>query len=118
MTGHDWTFDGQPERLIGRARDGAEKGLELACEHILGKSREDVPHEEGTLERSGRTKTSGLRGVVYYDTPYAVRQHEDLTLRHDAGRTAKYLEKAMNSEMDTCRRLIATAIRDELGMDT
>ncbi|MDG4832428.1 minor capsid protein [Solwaraspora sp. WMMD1047] len=86
-------------------------GLELAAEHLLQASSELVPHEEGDLERSGEVSRDDARGAVAvsYDRPYAVRQHEDLTARHDEGREAKYLEKPMATERDTMLALIAKA---------
>ncbi|HEY8394726.1 MAG TPA: minor capsid protein [Thermaerobacter sp.] len=97
-------------------RAAAARGLKLAAEHLLQTSRAIVPIEEGTLERSGVASVDepALRAAVAYDTPYAVRQHEDLTLRHDAGRTAKYLERPMHSERSTMLALIAAEIRREL----
>ncbi|WP_404285430.1 hypothetical protein [Glutamicibacter arilaitensis] len=99
--------------IIGGA---AARGLGLAAEHVLGESNKDVPHEEATLERSGATSLDerNLQAVVSYDTPYAVVQHEDMTLNHDNGRTAKYLENAMNAETDAVREIIAKAIKKEL----
>ncbi|TDC81905.1 hypothetical protein E1193_13460 [Micromonospora sp. KC606] len=74
------------------------EGTQLAGEYLLGESTQIVPHEEGDLERSGQVTSDESTGIVAvsYDRPYAVRQHEDLTLRHDEGREAKYLEKPMN----------------------
>ncbi|MFF7146046.1 minor capsid protein [Streptomyces sp. SID2888] len=101
---------------IRGTRAGALRGLRLAAEHVLERSRRLVPIEEGTLERSGvasvdeATMTAG----VSYDTPYAVRQHEDLTLRHDNGRTAKYLEKPLREEGQTIREIIAAQLRRSL----
>ncbi|CAM3459882.1 minor capsid protein [Stackebrandtia soli] len=88
-------------------------GLRLAAEHLLGASRRLVPLEEGTLERSGRVSVDegALQAAVSYDTVYAVRQHEELTYQHDAGRSAKYLERPMNSEGPTMAALIAAAVR-------
>jgi hypothetical protein len=96
-------------------RRGAEQGLFLASEHLLKESREQVPHEEATLERSGKATQDGLTAAVSFNTPYAVVQHEDLTLAHDAGRNAKYLEKPMNSERTTFGQIIATSVRREIG---
>ena len=96
----------------GEVRRAAERGLALGLEQILTTARQRVPIEEGTLERSGATAQQGLSGVVSFDTPYAVRQHEDLTMRHDAGRRAKYLESAMQDEADTVRQIVAQQIRD------
>jgi hypothetical protein len=100
-------FDTPTER-VGQA---ASRGLALAAEHILTESRRVVPIEEGTLERSGATSVDGNRAAISYDTPYAVRQHEELAYRHDAGRQAKYLEEPMLAERDTALGIVAEQIR-------
>lgn len=93
--------------LVGKASD---EGLQDAADYLLGASQEVVPIEEATLERSGRAEVERGRAVVSYDTPYAVRQHEDLALGHDAGRTAKYLERPATSEQDVLQKLLAGPI--------
>lgn len=102
--------------IDARMQAGAVKGLNVAMEHLLQKSREQVPHEEGALERSGvpSVDEANLIGAVSYDTPYAVRQHEDLTLKHDEGRKAKYLEDPFDAEQQTMQELIAAQIRRSL----
>lgn len=77
-----------------RLHDAAADALEDITEDVLRESREVVPIEEGTLGRSGFAEVDRrqLVGQVAFDTPYAVRQHEDPTLRHDAGRKHHYLE--------------------------
>lgn len=55
-----------------------------------------------------------LEGSISYDTVYARRQHEELTWKHKPGRTAKYLENAMNSEREVMLRLMAVSLRDWL----
>ncbi|MFF5972216.1 hypothetical protein ACFY7C_11925 [Streptomyces sp. NPDC012769] len=105
----------QGDRLwTSRGRRAASRGLERALEYTLGVSNSRVPLEEGTLERSGRVDVNGLDGVITYDTPYAVRQHEELTWRHLPGRQAKYLESAMNDSRDVMLRLMAVSLRDWL----
>jgi hypothetical protein len=96
-------------------RGAAYRGLLIAGEHVLGESNKTVPIEEYTLGRSGTVTgdRSRLRAAVSYDTPYAVRQHEDMTFRHDPGRTAKYLENALNDHA-TIKAIIAAAIRGEI----
>lgn len=103
------------QQKINRA---TQQGLYLAGQHILNVSNKQVPHEEGDLERSGVVSEAGgnnLEIAVSYDTPYAVRQHEDLSLRHDAGRNAKFLENACRSERGTAGKIIAKAIKSEVG---
>lgn len=91
-------------------------GLRIAGEHLLGVSNRRVPHEDGDLERSGVvSEVSDTEVAISYDTPYAVIQHEDLSLRHDAGRSAKFLEVACRAEAATAGRLIATHVRKVVG---
>lgn len=96
-------------------REGVQRGLFLAAEHVLQVSNTRVPIEEGTLERSGATSEGDLVSSVSYDTPYAARQHEELGYRHDAGRQAKFLESASIDEMDTVAQIMAKATREALS---
>lgn len=108
------TWDGRTaRRALARA---TPRGLRLAAEHLLQVSRTQVPLEEGTLERSGEAMVDKrkLEAAVSFSTPYAVRQHEDLTLRHDGGRKGKYLEDPMHSERPTMLDLIAAEARKGL----
>lgn len=97
-------------------RAGAVRGLRIAAEHVLAESRKIVPIEEATLERSGvaTVDESSLTAAVSYDTPYAVRQHEELSYRHDAGRSAKYLERPLTEQADTVAEIIAAQLRRSL----
>lgn len=105
----EWHGDQVAEQL----REAAARGLGLAAEHLLQVSRERVPIEEATLERSGVASVDPgeLTAAVSYDTPYAVAVHEDLTARHDADRTAKYLEGPANEERVVMLDLIAAQVR-------
>jgi len=100
----DWDF---PDPTA----DG-EKAVNSALEHVLNETNKIVPLEEGTLQRSGITDQSGLHGVVSYDTPYAVKQHEDRTLSHDHGRQAKYLERTAKSEKQKVQEYLAEHLED------
>ncbi|MEV0619598.1 hypothetical protein AB0I81_40210 [Nonomuraea sp. NPDC050404] len=102
--------------ITAKEKDGAVKGLRIALEHLLGESRKIVPLEESTLSDSGvpSIDEKNLKGAVSYDTPYAVRQHEDMTLKHDEGRSAKYLEGPLREERDTMLELVAAQIRRSL----
>ncbi|MGF0176716.1 hypothetical protein ACQF36_41560 [Streptomyces sp. Marseille-Q5077] len=97
-------------------RAGAVRGLRLAAEHVLAESRKIVPIEEATLERSGvaTVDESSLTAAVSYDTPYAIRQHEKLNYRHDAGRSAKYLERPLTEQASTVAEIIAAQLRRSL----
>lgn len=93
-----------------RGRREASRGLALALEHTLGVSNAHVPLREGVLERSGKVVIEGLSGAISYDTVYARRQHEELTWKHLPGRTAKYLENAMNTEGPQMLALMAVPL--------
>ena len=101
-----------------RARAGGARGLGLGAQQVLNVSSAQVPHEEGDLERDGAWSVdpAELKAAVAYgrraDTAdYAVVQHEDMSLNHDPGRNAKYLENAINSERPMVAELIAPAAR-------
>lgn len=111
MTNARMTWNGdEAKRVMGEA---AARGLKKAGEHILTESRKIVPIEEGTLERSGEVSVDEgkLKAAVSYSTPYAVKQHEDLSLRHDAGRRGKYLESIITTEGDAALGIIAAEVR-------
>lgn len=100
-------------------RDGSVRGVLKAAEYVLGESRQVVPIEEATLERSGRASAEqrGGRatGAVSYDTPYAVVQHEEMHFQHAPGRTAKYLENPLNASQRDVAEIIAGEVRGGLG---
>ncbi|BCJ64149.1 minor capsid protein [Polymorphospora rubra] len=113
MTDIEW--DGA--RVLARIRAATMAGLEVGAEHLLQVSSSLAPHEEGDLERSGEVSKDedGLVVAVSFDRPYAARQHEDMTYRHDAGRKAKFLEEPMHGEKPTVLALIHQRARRELG---
>lgn len=105
-------------RAVTDAVAGADRGLQLGAEHLLGAARVLVPHEEGTLETSGQTSFDAEThtAAVSFDTPYAAVQHEDLTFQHDDGRQAKYLEQPMHTEANAIALLAQAEVRRELGL--
>ena len=117
-------FDADPARDLA-ARVGM-KTLHDGAEAILTESLKEVPLSTGTLARSGTVTDFPSRNEVYvsYNTPYAVRQHEDLGLRHPdprnplstPGRKAKYLEdpfdRLKGKVMELVKRRIKKALKD------
>lgn len=96
-------------KALAEVRKATEKGVRAGVEFILTEANQHVPHDEGTLERTGRATTDGLKGAVSYDTPYAVRQHEDMSLHHDGKGESKWLENTMTREKNRVAAVIATA---------
>lgn len=82
------------EQTIARA---AARATQRVGQKVLQESLAILPSEEGTLGRSATVTTetapTSSTTAIAFDTPYAVRQHEDLTLHHEGGETAKYLER-------------------------
>jgi hypothetical protein len=101
-------------KAAGNARQGTERGLDLALEYLLGEANQTAPIEEDTMIRSGTTARKGLKGNVHYDSPYAARQHEEMTWAHDEGRRAKWLELTFNEEIPAVKEILAKAIRGAL----
>ncbi|MFF0721345.1 hypothetical protein [Micromonospora sp. NPDC003816] len=105
------------DKVLAALKGASFQGAQLAAEHLLQVSSGLAPHEEGDLERSGEVSGDPGTGAVAvsYDRPYAVRQHEDQTLRHDQGRKAKYLEDPMGTERATMLAIIAKTAGKPLG---
>lgn len=104
-------------KAITAEKRAAGRGLRKGAEHLLGASRQRVPLEEGTLERSGTATVDegASEAAVAYDTPYAAVQHEALDYRHDAGRTAKYLEEPAIEEGPAIAAIIAAELKRGLS---
>lgn len=82
--------------IASRIEGAAEAGVYMAAEVLLSHALDKTPFSEGDLRQSGMASTDGLRGVVSFNTPYALKQHEELGYNHPNGGEAKYLEKAVN----------------------
>lgn len=110
-----WNLDLQ-RGVSEKVRAAANRGLALSGEHVLAESNKRVPIEEHTLEESGTVSTDPRKNrvAVSYDTPYSVRQHEDMAARHDEGRTAKYLENALTSSVPAVQQIMVKAIKGVL----
>lgn len=122
IIGADGVLDKIAQAQEGASK-GAVKGLGLGLHLILQVSNSRVPHEEGDLERDGAVVVDEdeLTGAVTYGrdpkvAAYAERQHEDLSLRHDPGREAKFLENARNNTSDQVQAILMEQIRQGMGL--
>lgn len=92
------------------------------AEHIGKESKNEAPHASGTMQRSVSVTPSGVGVYISYNTPYAIKQHEDLTLRHpdptnplsSSGRKAKYLEDPFNRIKPKAKRYIELKVKTAL----
>lgn len=99
------------EEAKRRMHSAAEKALAEGAEFLLEEANRTAPIEEGTLIRSGHVSQDGLVARVGYNTPYAARQHEDLTLRHDSGRRGKWLQLTFSEQRSRFAAFIASKIK-------
>jgi hypothetical protein len=105
-------------KTVMAAKDRAKMvGLLMGGEMVLKVSNERVPHEDGDLERTGAVTgdvEESKVAISYRDVAYrgqAVHQHEDMTLKHDEGRQAKYLETALQENRDAVLQAVAGQLR-------
>jgi hypothetical protein len=83
----DMTYE---SRMVSRFRNIGNYRYLSGISKVRGRMRGGLLRSTGTLEPVPDDENSIQIG---YNTPYAHRQHEDLTLRHTRpGATAKYLE--------------------------
>lgn len=108
------------ERVKAARVKGGRRGLLLGAQIVLQASNQRVPHETGDLERDGGISADGDTVAISYGRSaqtrdYAVPQHERMDLHHDSGRSAKFLENALNSTRDQVAEVLAQSIRSETG---
>jgi hypothetical protein len=92
-----------------------ERAMTMGAEVLLDESNRKAPIETGALIRSGVAKAEGNKAAVGYNTPYAIKQHEELGYQHDQGREAKYLENALINNKTQIFDAIADEIKRSLG---
>lgn len=104
------------KEVMQRLRAAAADGLFDGAEHILEEANRTVPLDEGPLMQSGQTDVDRerLEATVSYDTPYARRQHEELSYRHAPGRRAKWLELTVQERERAVQEYVAGKIRQAL----
>ena len=85
--------------------DAEPNALMDILEMIGQRTDEIIPFEEGTLMRSKVIRVNGNQGAIGYDTPYAIKQHEDCTLDHPGGRKCKYLERTVKGNRDAVQEI-------------
>lgn len=106
-----------PEQIGSLIDAAAAEGLNLAAARVQAVTIPLTPLEYGDLRDSlvvTEATADDLTASVSSDLPYAVRQHEDLTYRHDDGQ-AKYLEVGGQQALPDCDQLMAAAARRALG---
>lgn len=110
-------------RGLGQARQrglaAAQRGLDVAGEHVIGDSQQLCPAATGALKDSGTTLPAEAKGgsiekVIGHNTNYAAAVHERLDVHHTKGQ-AKYLETAVRNNAPKIAGFVADAVRAALG---
>lgn len=89
----------------------ATKGVGQAGDELLRLSTLEVPHDEGTLQATGKVTKKDLTAAVSYNTPYAVRLHEHPEFRFQGGRKGKYLEDPFKKNAQSFKGIIAKVVK-------
>ena len=95
---------------IPEVRSAITNGLQDALDVIHQVAVNRAPKETGFLRNDSGTLVEGNEGVVHFDAPYAVRQHEEVGWNHQDGE-AKYLENAVIATRSTVEAVLAEALR-------
>jgi len=103
-------------RAADAITEAAQTGIYEAAEALLDQAIEKTPVQDGILRASGRATQEGNVSAVSFNTPYAVRQHEELGYQHPNGGQAKYLEVPANSFGETMESIVAQAIVRDTGL--
>jgi hypothetical protein len=88
------------------------EGLNDGAEFLRAASVARAPKLDGILRGSAgvnEASSGNFMAVVYFDTPYAVRQHEELGWRHDDG-TARYVAGPLEENADAIIALIGAPL--------
>ncbi|UXM90949.1 minor capsid protein [Paenarthrobacter sp. JL.01a] len=109
----DWSFNLNLDKVAEAAKVAAPLGAAKGMEHIRGVAVALTPYESGDLAGSATVTVDGDEATVTFAGPYARRQHEELTWRHEKGQ-AKYLEQPMHTEKPVVMDIIAHEVRKAL----
>ena len=108
------SFSWQGERAANGVIVGGRRGVHAAAEHVRTRALPRTPLDRGPLRESATVQDSTSKlnpaSSVVYDTPYAVKQHEDASLNHSEGED-HFLSKTVADERATAMALIAQSVR-------
>jgi len=103
------------DEVIKKIHEAQVKALRDSVEHLLTEANKTNPYREGTLERSGSTDVDegAMQASVYYDTPYAIRVHEEPGLHYtDPKARWKWLEMTVKEQTDKVIEYIKKCLED------
>jgi len=116
----DYKFEWHGDKVLGKAEKTIKTALLVVGADLQRKSAEQAPIDTGDLRANCSVSPIREEGnrkyiTVGYNLPYARRQHEHVEYRHPKGGKAKYLEDPYKENVENYERMIAEAIRKEIG---
>jgi len=111
------------EGIIRQLHSVTPDAVRNALEPVFDKSLEYVPYKSGRLSESAILEVEGgpgnVRGSITYGNStawYAALVHEYVWLNHNPPTRAKYLQSALEEEMDSFLTSLAVDYASALGM--
>lgn len=97
---------------IEKMQKYSDDAVDDAARSIAFESTNQVPFDKGTLKNTLRIEKTkeGVR-VISYNTPYAVRLHENPQYNFKNGRKGKYLEDPLKQNKDTARNIFKAKLK-------
>lgn len=108
MAGIPWRGD----EFAAQATLALVIGLNRAAEYARGRMLPRMPIDTGAMRGSTQTyhaRPTSLESGVTVNTPYAVKQHEELGYFHAEGE-AKFAERTFRDEREAMLRLIGAPL--------
>ena len=78
------------------------------------KTHVDVHRDVDELAAASPKKGGGVEGIVSFNTPYALEQHERLDFHHPKGGKAKYLEDTLKENANRYAGILDQKMREAL----
>jgi len=112
-------------KQIAHIKNATAQGMAYALEPILEYSQTIVPVDTGELKASGfivvQDSASGPVAVIGYarhgQPKYAAFVHEMIHVPHQKGKSAKFLEIAVNEKIGVFERRLVRYIKEHSGLD-
>lgn len=113
------------DNFVKGIKNVSAQAIYVGMEEILKRSQELVPVDTGRLKRSAfreiRAGADGPYAVMGYakhgNPHYAAFVHEMLHIPHAKGKSAKFLERAVQERLMAFRRRVIKYIQDQMGYE-
>lgn len=107
------------EMKIDGLDEAAERSVRVGGEALLERANQTVPFEEGDLASTGHVDTdpsSGelVEGSVSYDSPYAVRLHENPDYDFQGSGRGKWLELTAQESAGELEKAMAVPLEEAI----